>query len=103
MTRLDEHPAVEPLWSPEEFADIMRELAREEAPRLFAIVEEYGDRVDARVAGYGVAFAGRVDANSVEGNFPLRTESAEGARKVFEIGSRPRGVRVHLVWLDDSA
>ena len=102
MTKLDERPAVAPQWSREEFADVMRELAKQEAPRLFALVEEYGDRADARVAGYGLAYPDRVDVNSVESDFPLRSQSPENARKLFEISSRSRGVRVHVVWLDGS-
>lgn len=102
MTKLDERPVVEPQWAREEFADVMRELAEQEAPRLFALVEEYGDRADARVAGYGLAYPDRADVNSVEGDFPLRSQSPETARKLFEVSSRSRGVRVHVVWLDGS-
>ncbi|GAB2999407.1 hypothetical protein [Saccharothrix stipae] len=100
MTELDERPVVEAQWGQEEFADVMRELAEQEAPRLFALVEEYGDRVDARVAAYGLAYPDRADVNSVEGDFSLRSQSPENARKLFEISSRSRGVRVHVVWLD---
>ena len=102
MTKLDERPVVEAQWGREEFADVMRELAEQEAPRLFALVEEYGDRADAGVAGYGLAYPDRADVNSVEGDFPVRSQSPENARKLFEISSRSRGVRVHVVWLDGS-
>ncbi|XVS64666.1 hypothetical protein ACQPYE_00965 [Actinosynnema sp. CA-299493] len=102
MTKLDERPVVEAQWDREEFADVMRELAEQETPRLFALVEEYGDRADARVAGYGLAYPDRADVNSVEGDFPLRSQSPENARKLFEVSSRSRGVRVHVVWLDGS-
>jgi hypothetical protein len=89
-------------WTKEEFTRLMRELAVAEAPRLFAIVEEYGEAEDARVAGYGLAYEDRADVNSVEGDFPLHSESAESARTLFEISSRSMGVRrVHVVWLDE--
>ncbi|MBW4719656.1 hypothetical protein [Saccharothrix obliqua] len=103
MTELDERLVVEPQWNREEFADVVRQLAEEAAPRLFALVEEYGDRAEARVAGYGMAFPDRADVNSVEGDFPLRSQNPESARQVFEVSSRSRGVRVHVVWLNDSA
>lgn len=91
-----------PLWSPEEFTRVMRELATAGAPRLFALVEEYGEGEDARVAGYGLAYAGRADVDAVEGGFRLSSESAEHARTLFEVSSRSAKVRrVHVVWLDE--
>jgi hypothetical protein len=92
-----------PLGNAEEFTGLMQELAVEEAPRLFALVEEYGEAEDARVAGYGLAYADRADVNSAEGDFQLGSESAERARTLFEISSRSAGVsRVHVVWLDET-
>ncbi|TQM81266.1 hypothetical protein FHX81_3629 [Saccharothrix saharensis] len=106
MTELAERtpPTITRLpWSAEEFTRLMRELAVSEVPRLFALVEEYGEGEDARVAGYGLAYADRVDVNSVEGDFQLNSESAERARTLFEISSRSTGVsRVHVVWLDET-
>ena len=88
----------------EEFTRLMRELAVGEAPRLFALVEEYGEAQDARVAGYGLAYADRAEVNSVEGGFHLSSQSAERARVLFEISSRSAGTRrVHVVWLDDAS
>ncbi|PSL56498.1 hypothetical protein B0I31_103247 [Saccharothrix carnea] len=79
----------------------MRTLAAGEAPRLFAIVEEYGDTEDIRVAGYGLAYEDRAEVNSVEGDFHLSSQSPEHARSLFEISSESAGVRrAHLVWLD---
>ncbi|WP_158842208.1 hypothetical protein [Saccharothrix deserti] len=87
----------------EEFATLVHELAAAEAPWLFAIVEEYGEAEDARVAGYGLAYADRAEVDSVEGGFHLSSRSAENARMLFEISSRSAGTRrVHLVWLDET-
>ncbi|MBB5800797.1 hypothetical protein F4560_000565 [Saccharothrix ecbatanensis] len=75
-----------------------------DAPRLFAIVEEYGEAEDARVAGYGLAYPDRAEVGSVEGGFRLSSESAESARMVFEISSRSAGTRrAHVVWLGETA
>lgn len=83
---------------------MLRGLALAEAPRRFALVEEYGERYDARVAGYGLAYEDRVEVNSVEGGFHLSSENAERARSLFQISSRSTGMRqVHLVWLDAAA
>jgi hypothetical protein len=87
-----------------EFTAVLHELAREEAPRLFAVVEEYGEGEDVRVAGYGLAYPDRAEVGSVEGGFYLNSENAESARVVFEISSRSAGTRrAHLVWLDATA
>lgn len=87
-------------WTKEEFAGVMHELAVSEAPRLFAIVEEYGDAEDARVAGYGLAYADRAEVDGVEGGCRLSSESAESAREFFELSSRSSGTqRAHVVWL----
>lgn len=88
-------------WSEQEFTTVIHELAAGEAPRLFAIVEEYGEAQDARVAGYGLAYADRAEVNAVEGGFHLSSRSAEAARILFEVSSRSAGTRrAHLVWLD---
>lgn len=82
------------------FAALAREVAEEEAPRLFALVEEHGEAEDARVAGFGLAYEDRAEVTSVEGDCRLRSRSAENARALFEIGNRDPVVRrVHLVWL----
>ncbi|WP_158842509.1 hypothetical protein [Saccharothrix deserti] len=86
-----------------EFTTVMRRLAADEAPRLFAIIEEYGEHDDARVAGYGLAFEDRAEVNSVEGGFHLTAQSAETARTLFDISSRSSGGRAHVVWLDEAA
>ena len=92
-----------PPWNAEQFTRRIRELAADETPRLFALVEEYGHREGARVAGYGLAYADRADVNSVEGDFPLNSQSAESTRTLFEISSRSAGARqVHVVWLDQA-
>lgn len=82
------------------FTALMHEVASEDAPRLFAIVEEYGEGEDARVAGYGLAYADRAESNSVEGDFRLSSECAENARTWYEISTDETVRRVHLVWLD---
>ena len=85
----------------QEFTDLVREVAHEEAPRVFAIVEEYGERESVRVAGYGVAFEDRAEVSAVEGGFRLSSQSPENARALFEISSRSAGTRrAHLAWLD---
>ncbi len=101
MTEQAPSTTVQLPWTREKFTRLMHELAADEAPRLFALVAEYGEAEDARIAGYGLAYADRAEVNSVEGGFHLNSQSAERARRLFEISSRSAGVRqVHVVWLD---
>ncbi|ONI86704.1 hypothetical protein ALI22I_24080 [Saccharothrix sp. ALI-22-I] len=88
----------------EEFTEFIGELAREGAPQPFAIVEEYGERDYARVAGYGLAYDDRADVNSVEGDFRLVSDSVERALMTFEISTGDAEVRqLHVVWLNGSS
>jgi len=88
----------------EVFTVLLHEVAREGAPRLFAVVEEYGQGEDVRVAGYGLAYDDRAELNSVAGDFRLSSESAESARTLYEISQGSAGVRrAHVVWLDEAA
>ncbi|MGH3822609.1 MAG: hypothetical protein ACRDRA_07180 [Pseudonocardiaceae bacterium] len=88
-----ERPGLEePLCSEEEFAQEVRELVADEAPRVFALVEEYGERVDGRIVAWGMAFQDGTEVVGVNG-LHLRVASAERAQRAF---SRRRTIR--LVW-----
>ncbi len=79
----------------EEFAQEVAELVADEAPRVFALVEEHGERVDGRVIAWGMAFDDHAEAVSVgrglRGSFP----SAERAHRAFS-----RRAKIRLVWAD---
>jgi len=79
----------------EEFAQEVAELVADEAPRVFALVEEYGERVDGRVIAWGMTFDDHAEVVSVghglRGTFP----SAERARRAFS-----RRAKIRLVWTD---
>ncbi len=84
-----------------EFAEPVHEVAHEEAPRLFAIVEEHGERESVRVAGVRRRVRGRAEVSAVEGGFRLSSQSPETARTSFESSSRSAGTRrAHVGWLD---
>ncbi|MCA1671371.1 MAG: hypothetical protein LC799_03935 [Actinobacteria bacterium] len=42
-------PGHAPLCGEAEFTELVGELVADEAPRLFAVVQEYGTRVDGRI------------------------------------------------------
>jgi hypothetical protein len=83
----------EELCSEEEFAQEIREIVAEEAPRVFALVEEHGERVDGWIVGWGLAFDDRVEVLGANGRLRMTLNSVERAYRVF---SRRRKIR--LVW-----
>ncbi|MEV4051623.1 hypothetical protein AB0J55_10590 [Amycolatopsis sp. NPDC049688] len=79
-----------------EFSELLTEMALAEAPRLFAVVQEYGERVDARIAGWGLAFEDRADVIGVEGGTRMSLSSPERALRGFRTSPH---VRPRLVWI----
>lgn len=88
--------AAQPLGTPEEFHQLLVELARDYAPRRFAICEEYGDRVDGRVAAWGMAFDERAVVYGDGGDLTGRFRTADSAVRLFSRGGRQQ----RLVWID---
>ncbi len=84
---------LEPLGTEEEFVTLIDELVAEDAPRVFALVEECGERVDARILAWGMAFEDHAEVVGVYRGVYGRFRSAENARRTF---ARRRTVR--LVW-----
>lgn len=94
----DEEPLDEPLCGEDEFAQEVRELVADEAPQVFALVEEYGERVDGWIVAWGMAFEDHVQVVGVNGALSARLPSSERAHRVF---SRQRKIR--LVWTSPAA
>ncbi|MGH3696170.1 MAG: hypothetical protein ACRDRX_19615 [Pseudonocardiaceae bacterium] len=88
--------ALSPLGSEEEFTAILDCLVADFAPRLFAVVQEYGDRVDARIAAWGIAFTDRADVISVDGTLRMHLQAPREALCCFGWGSH---VTPRLVWV----
>ena len=84
-----------PLCDPAEFNELMAGMVTDEAPRLFAVIQEVGDREDGWIAAWGMAFDDHVEV--VDDGACLSLQSPERARWVF--GLRP-DVTAHVVWVD---
>lgn len=87
----------EPICTAEAFADFVDSWVADLAPRLFAVVQEYGERVDMRIAGWGIAHEDRADVFGVDGTIHKGVSRVEDVLRFFCIGSR---VAAHLVWFD---
>lgn len=86
-----------PLCGREQFDNMLAELAARHAPRRFAVVQEYGDRLDARVAAWGMGFDDRADMVSVEGRRWMTLGAAEHAPMFF---ARTPKISASVLWLD---
>ncbi len=86
-----------PLCSEEDFADLLEQLVADSAPRMFAVVQEYGERVDGRIAAWGIAFDDHVEVVGTEGGLRMTLESAERVRRALTWGSH---ITARLVWVD---
>jgi hypothetical protein len=72
----------------------MAQLVTDEAPAVFAVVEEPDDRSDGRIAAWVLEFADRVEAIGTDGG--LRMSARTTARVLAVYGRRP-GVTARLV------
>jgi hypothetical protein len=89
-----------PLCAEGEFAEVLEGMVADNAPRLFAVVQEYGQRVDARIAGWGLAFDDRAEVMSTDGQLRMKLAAPEQGLGGFHYGSH---IRARLVWFNPDA
>lgn len=89
-----------PLYDEPEFTAMLDNMVADEAPRLFAVVQEYGDRVDATIAAWGLAFADHAEVVSSGRRLRMNLRTPENALRLFTAGSH---VHARLVWFDPAA
>lgn len=87
-----------PACDEHEFTAIVEGMVADEAPRLFAVVQEYGERVDAVIAAWGMAFPDH--AEIVAHHLRMSVRDPESALRMFTVGSH---IRAHLVWFNPDA
>lgn len=91
----DDRAALTPICGEGEFDELVDEMVADEAPRMFAVVQTYDERVDGWVAGWGLAFEDRVEVISVEGRLRVDARSPERAARWFAGGPY---VSARVVW-----
>ncbi|MGW1677838.1 hypothetical protein [Saccharopolyspora sp. NPDC002376] len=74
-------------------------MVTESAPRLFAVLQKYGERVDVRIAAWGMAFDDHVEAVSIDGGLRMNLRSPADAGRAFTWGTHIHG---RLVWAAES-
>jgi hypothetical protein len=85
-----------PLCGEPEFAAEVAGLAADEAPRLFAVVQEYGERADACIAAWGLAFPDHAEVICTESLQWMSLQAPESALRLFRAGHH---LRARLVWI----
>ncbi|MGQ0837244.1 hypothetical protein [Actinokineospora sp.] len=86
-----------PLCDEPRFAEILARMVADAAPRMFAVVQEYGDRYDARIAAWGLAHAEHSDVVDFGGSVHLGLHTPESALRMFGVTGR---LTPRLVWVD---
>lgn len=87
-----------PACDEQEFAEIVESMVADDAPRLFAVVQEYGERVDAAIAAWGMAFPDHAEIVSYRMRMSVR--APENALRMFTVDGH---IRAHLVWFNPAA
>ncbi|WP_035303083.1 hypothetical protein [Actinokineospora inagensis] len=80
----------------DEFTALITGTVTDEAPRLFAVVEEFGERADARIAAWGMAFAEHTELVATHQPLRMSLRSPESALNLF---AHKDQVQAHLVWV----
>ncbi|MGH3867008.1 MAG: hypothetical protein ACRDQ4_12870 [Pseudonocardiaceae bacterium] len=81
------------LCGEEELAEEVREFVAEEASRVFALVEEYGERVDGWIVAWGLVFDDRVEVIGANGGLRMTVRSVERAQRALTRRRKIRPVR----------
>ncbi|HEY2579186.1 MAG TPA: hypothetical protein VGI74_23000 [Streptosporangiaceae bacterium] len=83
-----------PAWTEEEYQQEVASMVAEEAPAVFAVVEDRDDRTDGRIAAWVLEFACRAEAVATDSAVRI---SAQSARRVLAQYGRQPGVTARLI------
>ncbi|HEY2578565.1 MAG TPA: hypothetical protein VGI74_19865 [Streptosporangiaceae bacterium] len=83
-----------PAWTEEEYEQEVASMVAEEAPAVFAVVEDRDDRSDGRIAAWVLEFGCRAEAVATDSAVRI---SAQSARRVLAQYGRQPGVTARLI------
>lgn len=89
-----------PVCDEREFTALLEGMVADFAPRVFAVVQEYRDRVDGRIAAWGLAFDDHAEVVGVDGGMRMSLQAPENALRGFTWGSH---ITARLVWFNPDA
>jgi hypothetical protein len=109
MNTVTESPSDEPVeyWgdgdpgslpiTQEEYAESVRQLVADSAPRRFAIVQDWGTRYDSRVAAWGLMLNERTQIIDADAGPRMTMDSIRLALRLY---ARTPHVTVRVHWID---
>ncbi|HLX47911.1 MAG TPA: hypothetical protein VKS82_06240 [Streptosporangiaceae bacterium] len=83
-----------PLWTEDEYQQLVAELVAEESPTVFAVVEDRDDRQDGRIAAWVLEFPDETEVICTDGVVRMSLSSVD--RVLARFGRQP-GVTARLV------
>lgn len=83
-------------WYEPAFTDLIDDMVAASAPRAFAVVQVLGERLDARIAAWGLAWEGQAEIVGIGGGARVCVRSPE---RVCQLLGRNDEVSARLVWL----
>ncbi|MGH3156890.1 MAG: hypothetical protein ACRDNF_09980 [Streptosporangiaceae bacterium] len=83
-----------PTWTEEEYEQEVASMVADEAPAVFAVVEDRDDRTDSRIAAWVLEFACRAEAVTTDTGLRI---TARSARRVLAQYGRQPGVTARLI------
>lgn len=89
-----------PLCDEALFTTVLNRMVADHAPHLFAIVAEYGERADAAIAAWGLAFGDHVEIVSTVHKLRVSVPTPQQALRLFAFSAH---VRPRIVWFDPEA
>lgn len=100
LLELEDPSTLPPVGSKEEFTAILDSIVADGAPRVFAVVQEYGDRVDGWIVAWGIAFDDHTEIVGVDSELTMSLQAPHDALYYFAWDSHctPR-----LVWVNPDA
>jgi hypothetical protein len=101
MDALVRDPAgMTPVGDEAQFGAMLECMVADYAPRIFAVVQEYGTRVDGKIAAWGMAFEDRAELVSISGGTRMSVQSPDEGVRRFRFGSH---ITPRLVWVNPAA
>jgi hypothetical protein len=95
MSRTTEIPVAEPHSGEADFSTMVAEMVADQAPRVFAIVLEYGEQVDAQIVAWGMAVDESAYVITADGKNQYLLAEPENALRYV---ARSPDTTPHLVW-----
>lgn len=91
-----EGPVPAPLFGREKYERLVAGLVADLAPRMFAVVQDWGDRVDSRIAAWGLAFDDYAEIVGVDRG--LRMSAASPEQTLIGFAHRP-DITARVIWV----